>query len=437
MHAAHCGARASPQPGRRQPRQRGRHRHHRVQRGVAGGRAGLGVGEVHGRAVERRDIRGNHIWHDCAAPPVLLAAVDEGHLRVHVLRDLRHLLPPPRRAPHQAPAARRLVLGRRVVCVRALQRLRRGRRRRARVPPRPHPRQAGLHGRRRGHRVVHLHVHPGVDVLDPARPDGAVRSVRSARAARPAQVAGQPRLGPPGPPPGARVRDARARSRAAGRVAATGRRGPPGRRRRRAAHHGGRAGARDERRCRGARAVGGAGSDAPSAADETAPLAPARSTARDAGDGTRRGGWGEGREGAAGSVVDGNTVQWETSRGAQRRDVAAAGGAAGEAAAAGSEGGESDPDFGLGMDGLKLGLGDFIFYSMMVGRAAMFDMMTVYACYLGVVAGLVGTLLLLATFKKALPALPISIALGVVFYFLVRLVLEQLLVPMSKHLVFV
>ncbi|KAL1541686.1 presenilin-like protein isoform X1 [Salvia divinorum] len=90
---------------------------------------------------------------------------------------------------------------------------------------------------------------------------------------------------------------------------------------------------------------------------------------------------------------------------------------------------------GLGSSGaIKLGLGDFIFYSVLVGRAAMYDFMTVYACYLAVIAGLGITLLLLAFYRKALPALPFSVLLGVLFYLLTRLLLESFVVQCSINL---
>ena len=88
-------------------------------------------------------------------------------------------------------------------------------------------------------------------------------------------------------------------------------------------------------------------------------------------------------------------------------------------------------------DAIKLGLGDFIFYSVLVGRAAMYDMLTALVSYVAVMAGLGTTLLLLALHQKALPALPISIGLGVLFYVLARLLLEPFVLNLSTSLVLV
>eukprot|EP01018_Ginkgo_biloba_P013809 Gb_33523 [translate_table: standard] len=98
---------------------------------------------------------------------------------------------------------------------------------------------------------------------------------------------------------------------------------------------------------------------------------------------------------------------------------------------------ERDEDEGIGLaasGAIKLGLGDFIFYSVLVGRAAMYDYMTVYACYLAIIAGLGVTLILLAVCQKALPALPVSVSLGVIFYFLTRLLMEAFVIQLSTHL---
>eukprot|EP01012_Entosiphon_sulcatum_P014132 TRINITY_DN1922_c0_g1_i1.p1 TRINITY_DN1922_c0_g1~~TRINITY_DN1922_c0_g1_i1.p1 ORF type:complete len:356 (-),score=35.50 TRINITY_DN1922_c0_g1_i1:94-1161(-) len=79
----------------------------------------------------------------------------------------------------------------------------------------------------------------------------------------------------------------------------------------------------------------------------------------------------------------------------------------------------------------KLGLGDFVFYSVLVGRAAMYFYVTWAVCFLAVLMGLCATLFCLGIFRKALPALPISIALGIVFYFLTRFVMVPFMVDLT------
>mmetsp|Transcript_17555 Transcript_17555/g.25940 ORF Transcript_17555/g.25940 Transcript_17555/m.25940 type:complete len:662 (-) Transcript_17555:228-2213(-) len=72
----------------------------------------------------------------------------------------------------------------------------------------------------------------------------------------------------------------------------------------------------------------------------------------------------------------------------------------------------------VGDNNIKLGLGDFIFYSVLVSKAAENSFAAFVACFISILMGLGGTLVLLAVYHKALPALPISIFLAVVFFVL-------------------
>jgi len=78
----------------------------------------------------------------------------------------------------------------------------------------------------------------------------------------------------------------------------------------------------------------------------------------------------------------------------------------------------------MGRNTIRLGLGDFIFYSVLVAKAAEYSFTTFVVCMLVILAGLGGTLILLSVFHHALPALPISICLGIFFYIVTRFLVQ-------------
>ncbi|KAE8974271.1 hypothetical protein PF011_g24927 [Phytophthora fragariae] len=92
--------------------------------------------------------------------------------------------------------------------------------------------------------------------------------------------------------------------------------------------------------------------------------------------------------------------------------------------------GEDQPD-----KSIKLGLGDFIFYSVLVARASLHGFAVFAACFLSILVGLAVTLYLLARFD-ALPALPISLFLGIIVYLLTITLLSPLLDELQASSVF-
>ncbi|KAI8611723.1 Presenilin-domain-containing protein, partial [Chytriomyces sp. MP71] len=96
-----------------------------------------------------------------------------------------------------------------------------------------------------------------------------------------------------------------------------------------------------------------------------------------------------------------------------------------------------DDDDEPAQSGMKLGLGDFVFYSVLAPShiptmTALLDWISTVTVVVAVVTGLNFTIFLLVLFQKALPALPISIVFGLLFYFVSFLTL----VPLVNELMY-
>ena len=87
---------------------------------------------------------------------------------------------------------------------------------------------------------------------------------------------------------------------------------------------------------------------------------------------------------------------------------------------------------------IKLGLGDFIFYSVLVATAGkQGGYLSAMACMFTVLGGLAATLVLLVVYEKALPALPISISLGILCFVIVNFCTTPFIFSLNENEVFV
>uniref|UniRef100_A0A7S3E7L4 Presenilin n=2 Tax=Rhodosorus marinus TaxID=101924 RepID=A0A7S3E7L4_9RHOD len=85
---------------------------------------------------------------------------------------------------------------------------------------------------------------------------------------------------------------------------------------------------------------------------------------------------------------------------------------------------------------VKLGLGDFVFYSVLVSVSARFGFMEVATSFSGVVAGLCLTFVILITHQRPLPALPISLTFGLIAFFVTRYSLNPFVGNLLENMLF-
>ena len=85
----------------------------------------------------------------------------------------------------------------------------------------------------------------------------------------------------------------------------------------------------------------------------------------------------------------------------------------------------------------QLGLGDFIFYSLLIGKSWIFyqQILTVIFVIISILMGLFLTLLLLVIKNHALPALPISLTFGLIIGFTSHFMVEPFCNALNVHMI--
>jgi hypothetical protein len=78
----------------------------------------------------------------------------------------------------------------------------------------------------------------------------------------------------------------------------------------------------------------------------------------------------------------------------------------------------------------------FVFYSILVAQASQRGATTAITSFVAILTGLCATLFLVTVYRKALPALPISIVLGLLFYVLTRYTIDPFVNNLLPELLF-
>jgi hypothetical protein len=74
-----------------------------------------------------------------------------------------------------------------------------------------------------------------------------------------------------------------------------------------------------------------------------------------------------------------------------------------------------------------------VFYSVLVAQASLFDWITTVCAMIAVTTGLSFTIFLLVIKDRPIPALPISIIFGIVFYFVANTVLSPMIFSLVDY----